>query len=116
MAGEELDAPTSAGGTNPVPRVDEWATVVVSGCEVTGAFTAELIGVVVTGWLATALREVAAPAALAGPVAAFTCSLSVDPKDGVRGAGPLVARLEKPEETAPAEYGAAAPGWADIEW
>lgn len=116
MAGEALDAPTSACGANPVPIVDEWATVVVSGCEVAGAFTAELIGVVVTGWLGTALPVVAAAAAFAGPAAAFTGSLSADPKDGLRPADPLVARLEKPEETVPAEYGAAVPGCTEIEW
>ena len=119
MAGEELDAPTSECGANPVPIVDEWATVVVSGCAVAGAFTAEFIGVVVTGWLGTALpvvaTVVAAAAAFAGPAAAFTGSLSAAPKDGLRPADPLVARLEKPEETVPAEYGAAVPGCTDIE-
>lgn len=120
LAGELLDAPTSACGANLVPSVDEWATVVVSGCELAGDFTAEFIGVVVTGWLGTALPAVATvvatAAVFAGPVAAFTGSLSAEPKDGVRPAGPLVARLENPEETVPAGYGAVAPGCADIEW
>jgi hypothetical protein len=38
-----------AGGANPLPNVDECATVVVSGWEAAGNFAAELTGVVVTG-------------------------------------------------------------------
>ncbi|MFN2536387.1 MAG: hypothetical protein ABR528_14220 [Pseudonocardiaceae bacterium] len=113
--GEELELPRSACGANPLPTVDEWVTVVVKGCEVTWDFIAEFIGVVVTGWLGTAL-PVVMTAAFTGAVAAFTGSFSVGAKDGARPAAPLVARLEKPGKPAAGEYGAAAPGSADITW
>ncbi|MBV8992487.1 MAG: hypothetical protein JO287_02020 [Pseudonocardiales bacterium] len=81
---------------------------------------------VVTGWLGTALAVVTM-AAFAGAVAVFTGSLRVGATGGARPADPLVAGLakptsslvaglEKPGENAAAEYGAAAPGSADITW
>lgn len=126
LAARELELPRSAGGANPLLAVDEWATVVVSGCEAASDFTAELTGVVLTGWLATTLLVVM-NAAFAGAVVALTGSLSVGAKDGAKPAGPLVAGfvkpagplaagLAKPGENAADEYGAAAPGSADITW
>jgi hypothetical protein len=114
-AGEALELPRSACGANPLLSVEECATVVVSGCAAAGDFTAELTGVVVTGWLGTAL-PVAAIAAFAGAVPALTGSLSAGVNDGARPAGPLAARLEKPGENAGAEYGAVALCCPDITW
>jgi len=71
--------------------------------------------VVVTGWLGTALAVVTI-AAFAGAVAAFIGSLSVGANAGARPADPLVTGLENPGENAAAEYGAGAPGSADITW
>ena len=104
VTGEELDIPRSVCGANPLPTIDECATVVVSGWEAAWDVTAELTGVVVTGWLGTAL-PVTTAAAFAGTVAVFTGSFNADANDGVSAAGPLVARPEKPGENGPAEYG-----------
>ncbi len=68
---EGLDPPRSACGANPVLTVDDFSTVVVSGWDVAWDVTAELTGVVVTGWLATELTVVTA-AAFTGAVAALT--------------------------------------------
>ena len=83
---------------------------------------------VLTGWLGTTLLVVMNPA-FAGAVVAFTGSLNAGAKDGARPAGPFVAGLvklagplgaglAKPGENAADEdeYGAAAPGSADITW
>ena len=126
LAGRELELPRSACGANPLLAVDEWATVVVSGWDVASDFTAELTGVVLTGWLATTLLVVM-NAAFAGAVAALTGSLSAGAKDGAKPAGPLVAGfvkpagplaagLAKPGENAADENGAAAPGATNITW
>ncbi|MGH3853488.1 MAG: hypothetical protein ACRDR6_08310 [Pseudonocardiaceae bacterium] len=58
VAWGELGPPRSARGVNPVLTVDECSTVVVSGWDVAWYVTAELTGVVVTGWLLTALLVV----------------------------------------------------------
>jgi len=54
-----------------VLTVDDFSTVVLSGWDVTWDVTAELTGVVVTGWLLTAPPVVTA-AAFAEVVAVFT--------------------------------------------
>jgi hypothetical protein len=74
----------------------------------------ELTGVVVTGWLVTAL-PVAAAGAFADVVTAFTGWFSAGENDGDRADDPLVDRPDGLEENVPAEYGADEPGCTDIE-
>ncbi|MGH3780306.1 MAG: hypothetical protein ACRDRO_06665 [Pseudonocardiaceae bacterium] len=118
VAWEELEPPRSACGANPVLTADDFSTVVVSGWDVAWDAPAELIGVVVTGWLETALTVVTA-GAFAGVATTFTGWLSADgtdENDGDRPVDPVVAGPETPEENAPAEYGADELGCTDIEW
>ncbi|MGH3547019.1 MAG: hypothetical protein ACRDQU_02615 [Pseudonocardiaceae bacterium] len=118
VAWEELDPPRSACGANPVLTVDDFSTVVVSGCDVAWDVTAELTGVVVTGWLATELTVLTA-AAFAGAVAALTGWLSADEADGNVGnrpVDPVAAMPDTPEENVPAEYGVDELGCTAIEW
>ncbi|MGH3671877.1 MAG: hypothetical protein ACRDSH_14800, partial [Pseudonocardiaceae bacterium] len=90
-------------GPNRVLPAEECSTVVVSGWDAAWEVAAELTGVVVTGWLATALPVVRA-AALATPVPAFTGWLSEEENDGDRPLDPLAGRFAGPEENGPAEY------------
>jgi hypothetical protein len=115
---EEPAPPRSACGANPVLTVDDFSTVVVSGWDVACDVTAELTGVVVTGWLAAALTAVTA-GAFDDIVTAFPGWLNGDEpveNDGDRPGAPPVGRVEGAEENVSAEYGADEPGCIDIEW
>ncbi len=106
--------PRSACGAKPVLTVDDFSTVVLSGSDVMWETAAGVTGVVVTGWLVTALPVVAA-GTFADVVTAFTGWFSGGENDGDSPADPLGERPEAPEENVAAEYGADVAGCTDIE-
>lgn len=112
---EEFDPPRSACGAKPVLTVDDFSTIVLSGCDVAWEVAAEVTGVVVTGWPVTALPVVTAAGAFADVVTAFTGWFSAGENDADGPVDPLGERPEAPEEKAAAEYGADEPCCTDIE-
>ncbi len=109
---EEFELPRSACGAKPVLTADDFSTVVVSGWDVAWDVAAALTGVVVTGWLLTAPPVVTA-AAFAEVFTGWLSAVEADENDGDKAGDPPV---DRPEEDAPAEYGADEPDCTGNEW